>query len=528
MTPLPASPLQGEKSVLSPITLTVISCILIFILPKPIEAQFKNSATPCLTDFEDFIHFAEHFSCNDASCGFYSLLDLNCDGTVSFPDFILFATNFNTNTCVSLDSLIIKDLVRVTQIKTDSIPTPKTQIVIPLTKPLKTEGIDLTSPPTVNSKFLDIRSATEISYQLEILTIYYGNFYGTGDKELSLTVNGFISNGSIFSAEPWALGTIGEYKTPTGEVSLPSSYSPADVTLSLRPFAPTDVNQFTPGVYTEASEMIPASGDTLTEETARTALETFFTQRIANTDSLQQALSIFDDPVLKDKIPNPTLRAGLVSLKGILAESAIDAIQRGPFGPITFGTITSGDYAEVKSDFSMIVDERYNSEAFALFGPVFARAALQSDTQTGRAEEITGSAILALAAMQQALTDSTIAQSGTELSRRLNTQMFARLNSGKAAYPNIGIYQTPEGEAFPNGRPFASYAAVFEPLDDITTPATSLLSTYLERLAPPETELPNTQTFNTDVLNFLDQHQNALSADELIRVARILKLKLRE
>lgn len=153
---------------------------------------------------------------------------------------------------------------------------------------------------------------------------------------------------------------------------------------------------------------------------------------------------------------------------------------------------------------------------------------MQTDTQTGRAEEIAGSAIFALAAMQQALIDSTIAQSGTELSRRLNTQMFARLNSGKAAFPNIGLYKTPEGEAFPNGRTFASHAAVFEPLDDITTPATSLLSTYLERLAPTGTELPNTQTFNTDVLNFLDQHQNALSANELIHVARILKLKLKE
>ena len=505
-----------------------IFIILIFFSFQPVEAQFENSATPCLVDFEDFIHFAEHFVCNDADCSFYPLLDLNCDGAISFPDFILFVGNFKTNSCVSLDSLVIKGQIKIAQIKIANLPQNETQIVISLAKPLKTAGVTAGSSPTFKSRFLDIGSGTEASYPLKILALSNGSFYETGNKEVSLTVNGLVSEGSVFSAEPWALGTIGEYKTPAGEVILSSPYSPADVTLSLRPFAPTDVNQFTPGVYTEASEMIPASGDTLTHKTARTALEVFLSKRIADADSLQQKVSIFDDLILIDKIPNPTLRAGLVSLNGTVAESAIDAIQRGPFGPIAFGIITSGDYAEVKSDNSVIVDERYRSEAFALFGPVFTRIALQTDTQTGRAEEITGSAILALAAMQQALIDSTIAQSGTELSRRLNTQIFARLNSGKAAFPNIGIYQTPEGEAFPNGHTFASYAAVFEPLGDITTPATSLLNTYLKRLAPPETELSNTQTFNTDVLNFLDQHQNVISANELIRVARILKLKLRE
>ena len=127
------------------------------------------------------------------------------------------------------------------------------------------------------------------------------------------------------------------FESVPANVSLSSPYSPADLTLSLRLFSPADVNKFTPGVYSEASGMVPASGDTLTEDTARVALESLLSKRITNADS--------------------------------------------------------------------VVDERYKSEAFALFGPLFARVALQSDTQTGEAGKITGSAILALVAMEQALVD---------------------------------------------------------------------------------------------------------------------------
>ena len=71
-------------------------------------------------------------------------------------------------------------------------------------------------------------------------------------------------------------------------------------------------------------------------------------------------------------------------------------------------------------------------------------------------------------------------------------------------------------------------AAVFEPLDDIATPAGSLLKTYLTQLASANVEIPNAQTFDTEVLTFLDRHQAVLSADDLIHIARILKLKFKE
>lgn len=512
--------------------LSLVFLITVLFFFQPIQAQAQNqltqnAQTPCITDFEDFLALAVQFSptYDDA---FFPIFDTNDDGVISFPDFISFAQTFNQNICLSLDSLVIKDQVSIQQIFSNQIPQNQTQINIPVIDTLRIAQEDPSFSLTTPIINLETGQTSSHNYIFNRYTFNKTNATRdtniTADANIRLVINGLIADSTIFTAEHWTLGIKGAYKFPQGSVTFSSPFTPAQATLGLRPFAPTNINLFTPGVYTEANAMVPASGDTLTETAARTALETFLAKRITNTDTLQQTLSKFDAPNLIAKMPNPTLRAGLISLTGTLGESGIDAILRGPFGPLTFGPVTTGDYAEIKSDRSVTVDERYTSEAFPLFAPIFTRMALQLDLQTGRAEETTTSAFLALVALQQTLTDSTIAQSGSELSRRLNTQMLARLNSGQTNFPNIGIYQTPNGQAFPNGSTFTSYAAVFAPLEDIPTPASNLLATYLKTLSPSNTELPNATSFNTNILTFLDQHQNVLSPQELIRTARILKL----
>ena len=485
------------------------------------QGVFIDDPTSCTIGFDDFIAFAGTFNSKVGGEKFNPIMDLNDDGFISFPDFIAFASSFGKVAVGPATKKLQDDSIRI-EARATQIISGNAEVILSFS-----ERIRITSPENllIKTLFKNMETGDIEERNLDLLQIVLSE----DRMNFTAIAKGVFADSSTFSVSSACLkGDIwlfNAYQPVTGEAIFSSPYSPADVTLSLRPFSPTDMNPFTPGVYTEASEMVPASGDTLTEETARVALEGFLAKRYVSADSVQLALSVFDDAILVSKISNPTLRAGLVSVRGTMAADAITAIQRGPFGPIAFGEVTSGDYAEVRSGGVVVVDERYRSEVFALFGPVFARVALQSDTSTGEAEEITGSAILALVAMEQALVDSTIAQSGSELSRRLNTQMYGRLNSGKAGFPGIGIYQTPEGEAFPGGRSFASYAAVFEPLDDVTTPATSLLGNYLERLAPEGTELPNAGTFNTDVLDFLDRHQNVISSDDLIRVARILKLK---
>lgn len=515
----------------------LLSLIFLFTIsfsfkPIDVQAQLNDAQTPCIADFEDFLTFANQFNQSAAGASFFPLFDINNDGVINFPDFISFAIGYNQRICQPLDSLVINEQISVQQILSDQIPQNQTQINISITDTMRiaqeNPSFSLTTP-IINLETGQLSSQNYIlnRYTLDRITGAIDTNI-TANASIQLNVNGLIADSSTFVVEHWTLGIKGAYKFPQGSITLSSPFSPAQTTLSLRPFVPTDINLFTPGVYTDASPMTPASADTLTESTARTALETFLAKRITNTDTLQQALSKFDDTTLIAKMPNPTLRAGLISLTGTLGESGINAILRGPFGPLTFGPVTTGDYAEIQNDRAVIIDERYASEAFPLFGPIFTRMALQLDQQTGRAEETTTSAFLALVAMQQTLTDSTLAQSGSELSRRLNTQMLARLNSGQINFPNIGIYQTPNGQAFPNGRDFASYAAVFTPLEDIITPAGNLLATYLETLSSTDAELPLTTSFNENILTFLDQHQNVLSPEELIRIARILKLNTQQ
>ena len=511
----------------------LLACFIsILFLATSIQIQAQTLSTPKTVDFEDFIAFAQAFNAKKGDSNFDAVADLNDNGQVDFNDFIGFTAIFGKTLLEPETPLTIKSEVtynstnntsQITLTFSEQIRIVTTSSLSPTTQTINTEtgeieNIDLTVQNTI------------LDQSRENLTITIPNLISNNSR-LILTKSNTppnLTGQTLYLAQTYGI-TVGlwiynAYQPITGEVTLSTPFTPAQSTLSLRPFAPTNINYFTPGVYTESTPMTPATSDTLTETTARAALETFLAKRITNPDTLQEALNKYDDANLIAKMPNPTLRAGLISLTGTLAQSAIDAITRGPFGPLAFGPITSGDYADVNSNRSVTVDERYATEAFPLFAPIFTRMALQLDLQTGRNEEITASSFLALVTMQQTLTDSTLAQSGTELSRRLNTQMLARLNSGQANFPNIGIYQTPNGQTFPNGTTFTSYTAVFAPLEDTITPANTLLTTYLQNLAPENTQLPTTTTYNTDILTFIDQHQNILSPEHLTQIAHTLKL----
>lgn len=477
----------------------------------------RDAITPCIVDFEDFLGFAYQF--NPRNDFFNPIFDIDNNGVVSFSDFLRFIEHYNQRICVPIDSLAALDRLLIEQIAAETGPQPGMRMTLPFSAPIRLAQAYNRRNPTglsLQTPAIDLATGELAFHTLAILDTQ-------ADSSLRIETDGLIANGSLLSVDLWALGLTGIYQSPLGDLSLSSPISPAEATLAQRPFAPTDMNIFTPGAYPQASTLTPASGDALSETTARAALSDFLSRR--GIPDLPNALAAFDNPILIQKMSNPALRAGLVSLTGTLGQPAIDALTRGPLGPIVFGPVSTGDYVQVSENGTVAIDQRYQSEAFPLFGPIFARLSLQTDAQTGRAEEIATSALLALIAMQQALVDETLARSGTELSRRLNTQMLARLNSGRAAFPNIGIEQTPNGEAFPEGQPVASYAAVFAALPDIATPASALLRTYLTRLAPPGTAIPPAQSYDADVLAFLDRHQAVLSPDEIIRIARILNLK---
>ncbi|MBT4139195.1 MAG: hypothetical protein HOE48_14845, partial [Candidatus Latescibacteria bacterium] len=267
------------------------------------------------------------------------VVDLNDDGEVNFLDFVGFALSFGNVFSEPVPPISIASQIAY------NAQTNTSQITLSFSQQIRivTEtSLSLTRPSinletgTPEEEEINLLSTT-LDANREILTIHVSSAIPDSSR-LSLTKTIFPQIDTTGTV--WLIGqsygvilglwVYNAYQPIIDEVTLSSPFSPAQATLSLRPFAPTDIDLFTPGVYTQASPMTPASGDTLTETTAQTALEIFLAKRITNT--LQQTLSKFNDATLINKMPNPTLRAGLISLTGTLGESGIDAILRGPFG----------------------------------------------------------------------------------------------------------------------------------------------------------------------------------------------------
>jgi|GEM_PF-1758188 hypothetical protein len=509
-------------------TLLRILSVYLFVV-SPTAAEERRFAygvvpqTPCVADFEDFLELA--FINNPLYDGeFLTVWDLDDDRTITFSDFLLFASDFGKRICVDLKK--VASVTETGQVVTGGVPENATRIHISFSTAVRSlSGIPGPSTVSVFARVIDLGSGEPVLRELELQSI---------QPPLNLKVGGLISNGSVLRLSPWKFALAGFYRTPSGELTLASDLSAEWATLGLRPFKPTDVNLFTLGAYAGGAPLAAAQGPEPDEPSVRSALRGFLEKRFLDDATgeirLTSAMEVFDNSALS-RVPNPVLRAGLISLSGTFCEGAIQAILSGPIQFVDFGTVSSGDYAEVQAsvfgDRGAVVDNNYKSEHFSLFGPVFARLALQEDQFTGREEEIAGSAILSLVAMRQALTDSSASRSGTELARRINTQMLARLNSGSAGFPNIGIQQISAGEVFPGGSTFASLAAVFNPVDSGLTPGNALLSEYMLRIVPDDVTFSDDPGFDDETLFLLDRYQDVIGPDDLVRIARILNLDFR-
>lgn len=119
-----------------------------------------------------------------------------------------------------------------------------------------------------------------------------------------------------------------------------------------------------------------------------------------------------------------------------------------------------------------------------------------------------------------------MATSGTELSRRSNTNALARLNSGVGA--ELGIFASNGDQPILPGSvvPAISWFGQFENRPGFAdTPGSPLLRQILAKLRERGrlTAKPN---FDMKTLRFIDQNSRNLSGQELVRAAKALKLQL--
>jgi len=320
----------------------------------------------------------------------------------------------------------------------------------------------------------------------------------------------------------------------------------AESILERRPLPPTDISLFSQVAYPAATPMVPAAGPPPTEVQVEKMLKNYLKNTFPRDRKAQATgLALFDNPELIAKIPNPSLRAGLVGLLGTAGEPAIDFIlnekttaglpkisavgfDTNPWDPTDNG-VAKSIVDETTEQMAFVFNPKYQSEYPFQFTRVMAHEVLHSDPQVAGLEEATALAIDSSIYLEQLAQQPKLAQADTELTRRGNTNALTRLNSGTGK--NLGLFESNNNQQILPGSPlsFKNWAEQFPNLAGQTeTPGNLLLKQFLTNIAEPGRVVPENPNFSQDTLNFIDQNSNNLSSIELVKAARALKLDVKK
>lgn len=356
----------------------------------------------------------------------------------------------------------------------------------------------------------------------------------------------------IMLAGAWASGARAD-----APCRLPIPYSETEareILSTQRPFAPGDRDRFysfDDPDWVDAAPLVEIEGPAPSEDETRGALRDFLARRFTCApDRVRDGLAVYGDPVARQKLPEPTLRAALAALVGTVGEPAIEfLLYRSPVTLVHFGIYVDADTglpghvagAFVAPDETrfIVIDRRYRFDPFPAFSGLLVHEALHAghDNDTaGLPEESTASAVEALVYMQMLLVDPELAGLPDEFTRISNNRLaLVRLNSAPAGSDRLTLF-VPGGDV--NIDPLASapltefyeyYARTSAPEGDTgfrdrETTGNWLLAQILAGLAEPSVTPPADPSFDQATLAFIDQNQAALSPAEQVAVACILKL----
>ena len=212
--------------------------------------------------------------------------------------------------------------------------------------------------------------------------------------------------------------------------------------------APTDV------AVLEAGEFAPATADDRDRAVQRVALEQHLDARGSPAELTDLALQRFD-AMPEDVIPSPKLRAALSALTGTFADAAIEdlltenncsampvrllAFQDPPDAPDLFARVThEGDGGRIIS-----FSPRLEGEPLELLAAIMAHEAVHCDVEGSIDEETAATAFDTLLYIQFLTVNPDLAFHGSPLSKDLNVDAIAMINSGRAAPESIGILASP-------------------------------------------------------------------------------------
>jgi hypothetical protein len=336
---------------------------------------------------------------------------------------------------------------------------------------------------------------------------------------------------------------------------LPVSEDDAREILSTeRPFSPDDPDLFFSWEHPDWEDVSPPEspdGPALGEVETREALRQFLTKRFPCTpEAVRDGLAIYGDPVARQKLPDPTLRAALAALVGTLGEPAIlYLLFEAPVTSIHFGVgfaIEEGGvslraaatWGALDGTQQIVFDRKDRFSHFGAFSALLFHEALHVSTDNegaGEFEEVIAFSLEALVYMEMLLADPTIALGTDGLTRYLNNHTaLLRLNSAPEGSDRMTLL-VPDSDVNidptavePITQFYDLYNLIGAPaIEDYAgreTPGNSLLQDVLENLSEPGEDAPADAEFDADTLEFIDRNHATLSPEELVAVACILRL----
>jgi len=250
----------------------------------------------------------------------------------------------------------------------------------------------------------------------------------------------------------------------------------------------------------------------------REALEAHMNQRLADPDTLEAALLIYDS-IPESVVPSPKLRAALAGLTGTFAEPAIGslltrdnctgqivariAFEPPPGNPELIARVTYvGDGARVVS-----INPFAEGERIEHLMPILAHEAIHCDNLDSRAEEIAATAFDGFLYLQLIAADPELASVQTRVARELNIDAVAMFNSGAlipesiGILPSIGVTQVLPGTNA-SASSFAEFvAAAYPTVTNSFSPTEPLAQQYAAILA----EVSGTPSGDAFDLRYLDE-----------------------
>jgi hypothetical protein len=248
---------------------------------------------------------------------------------------------------------------------------------------------------------------------------------------------------------------------------------------------------------------------------------------------VKRGLADFDDPQLKQLIPDSRLRAGLATLEGTIGSNAIDVIRSGVYNQVRFGDVISvpaeiAPIAEViappaggtKPD--IVFNQIYQYEDPRLLGVTLSHETLHQDPQDSDTEELIANYLTTLVYGQEVLENPSLARSGTALTRIDNTLLLAVIND-RDVQGRLRL-EFSEENIFPGGSvAVTTFASIFNPQPGDDTSGNAHLDDMLSQVTGIEV---TDARFNQTTVDLLDQNQNLFSPTEIIAIAVILGLRV--